>query len=155
MEMQAQQWTVSGLSVETGITRRAVAKALTTCPVAGKKRGATCYWMRDALPLLYSNVSRGIDLREQRARQHKEMADKLEMENAVRRGELVSGKEMAALWETLTTETRQRLMMIPARVGDLVARAKRKTDAKTIIEKEIRDALSGLTRERAGLVPRA
>ena len=155
MPMQAQLWTVSGLAVETGFTHRAIAKALTRCPVADKKRGANCYWMHDALPLLYGNESRGIDLREQRARQHKEMADKLEMENAVRRGELVSGKEMAALWETLTTETRQRLMMIPARVGDLVARAKRKTDAKTIIEKEIRDALSGLTRERAGLVPRA
>ena len=102
--MQAQLWTVSGLSVETGITRRAVAKALTTCPIAGKKRGANGYWMRDALPLLYSNVSRGFDLREQRTRQHKEMADKLEMENAVRRGELVDGGEIAQLWETLAIE---------------------------------------------------
>ncbi len=151
MAMQAQLWTVSGLSVETGITRRTVAKALTTCPVAGKKRGATCYWMRDALPLLYSNVSRGIDLREQRARQHKEMADKLEMENAVRRGELVDAGEIALLWETLTIELRQRMVMIPARVGDQIQRLKRKVSAKKIIEKEIRGALAGFTRSRAGL----
>ena len=154
MAMQAELWTVSGLSVETGITRRAVAKALTTCPVAGKKRGANCYWMRDAGPLLYGNESRGIDLREQRARQYKEMADKLEMENEVRRGELVDGKAVGELFFTLTTEVRQRLMMIPARVADQVARSKRKSNAKTIIEKEIRDALASLTDERSGLLSR-
>ncbi len=154
MAMQAELWTVSGLSVETGITRRAVAKALTTCPVAGKKRGANCYWMRDALPLLAGNQSRGNELREQRARQHKEMADKLEMENQVRRGELVDGKAVGELFFTLTTEVRQRLMMIPARVGDQIARSKRKSDAKKIIEKEIRDALASLTSDRAGLATR-
>ena len=107
--------------------------------------------MRDALPLLYSNVSRGIELREQRTRQHKEMADKLEMENAVRRGELVDGKEIAQLWETLAIETRQRLMMIPARVADQVARAKRKSGVEKIIEQELRDALSSYTADRAGV----
>ncbi len=149
--MQAQLWTVSGLAVETGFTHRAIAKALTRCPVADKKRGANCYWMRDAMPLLYGNESRGIDLGTQRARQHMEMADKLEMENAVTRGELVKSTEVATLWETLTTELRQRFMMIPARVGDQVARAKRKTDASKIIEKEIRAALEGLSKDRAGV----
>jgi len=42
-------------------------------------------------------------------------------------------------------------MMIPARVGDLVARSKRKGSAKKIIENEIRDALAGLSKSRAGL----
>ena len=120
MAMQAQLWTASGIAVETGFTQRAVAKALTRCKVADKKGRANCYWMRDALPLLYGNESRGIDLGTQRARQHREMADKLEMENDVTRGELVRSSDMALLWETLTIELRQRLMMIPARVGDLV-----------------------------------
>lgn len=151
MPMQAQLWTVSGLAVETGFTHRAIAKALTRCPVADKKRGANCYWMRDALPLLYGNESRGIDLREQRARQHKEMADKLEMENDERRGELVDAGEMSQLWETLTIETRQRLMMIPARVADQVARVNRKNDARKIIEQEIRDALVSLSVDRSGV----
>ncbi len=155
MPMQAQLWTVSGLSVETGFTRRAIAKALTKVPVADKKGNANCYWMRDVLPLLYGNESRGIDLGTQRARQHKEMADKLEMENALRRGELVDGGEVAHLWETLTIELRQRLMMIPARVGYLIARSKRKSDAKKIIDKEIREALGGLSADRAGLPPGA
>ena len=151
MAMQAQLWTASGIAVETGFTQRAVAKALTRCPVADKKGRANCYWMRDALPLLYGNESRGIDLGTQRARQHREMADKLEMENDVTRGELVRSSDMALLWETLTIELRQRLMMIPARVGDLVARSKRKGSAKKIIENEIRDALTGLSKSRAGL----
>jgi len=151
MAMQAQLWTASGIAVETGFTQRAVAKALTRCPVADKKGRANCYWMRDALPLLYGNESRGIDLGTQRARQHREMADKLEMENDVTRGELVRSSDMALLWETLTIELRQRLMMIPARVGDLVARSKRKGSDKKIIENEIRDALTGLSKSRAGL----
>jgi phage terminase Nu1 subunit (DNA packaging protein) len=149
--MQAKLWTASGIAVETGFTQRAVARALTRCKVADKKGRSNCYWLRDALPLLYGNESRGIDLAEQRARQHREMADKLEMENEVTRGELVRSSEVAALWETLTTELRQRFMMIPARVGDLVARAKRKSDAKKIIEKEIREALAGLSKDRAGV----
>ena len=153
MAMQAQLWTCNGIAVETGFTQRAVAKALARCKVADKKGRANCYWLRDALPLLYGNESRGIDLGEQRARQHREMADKLEMENRVRRGELVDAKAMTALWRALTTETRQRLMMIPARVGDLVQRSKRKTHAKKIIEKEIRDALASLSDERAGIPP--
>ncbi len=149
--MQAQLWTVSGLAVETGFTHRAIAKALTRCPVADKKRGANCYWMRDAMPLLYGNESRGIDLGTQRARQHREMADKLEMENAVTRAELVKSSEVALLWETLTTEARQRLMMIPARVADQVARVNRKNDARKIIEQEIRDALVSLSVDRSGV----
>jgi hypothetical protein len=149
--MQAQLWTVSGLAVETGFTHRAIAKALTRCPVADKKRGANCYWMRDAMPLLYGNESRGIDLGTQRARQHREMADKLEMENQVTRGELVKSSEVALLWETLTTEARQRLMMIPARVADQVARVNRKNDARKIIEQEIRDALVSLSVDRSGV----
>lgn len=150
MAMQPQLWTANGIAVETGFTHRAVSRALTKCKVADKKGKANCYWLRDALPLLYGNESRGIDLGEQRARQHREMADKLEMENEVTRGDLVKASDMALLWETLTIELRQRLMMIPARVGDLVMRAKRKTHASKIIEKEIREALEGLSKSRAG-----
>lgn len=155
MAMQAQLWTASGIAVETGFTQRAVMRALTKCKVADKKGRANCYWLRDALPLLYGNESRGIDLGTQRARQHKEAADKLEMENALRRGELVDAGQIALLWETLTIELRQRLMMIPARIGDQIQRLKRKANAKKIIEKEIRDALSGLSRSRAGIPPGA
>ncbi len=149
--MQAQLWTVSGLAVETGFTRRAIAKALTGCPIADQKGRANCYWLKDAMPRLYGRESRGIDLGEQRARQHRAMADKLECENKVRQGELVDGGAVAVLWQTLTTELRQRLMMIPARVGDQVRLAKRKNNAKKIIETEIRDALASLTEARAGV----
>lgn len=148
--MQAQLWTVSGLSVETGFTRRAIAKALTGCTPAGRKGNSNQYWLRDAMPLLYGNESRGIDLGEQKARQHRAMADKLEMENARRREELVDATEAASLWQQLTTELRQRLMSIPNRVGDQLTRA-RKRDAKKIIETEIRESLAGFTESRAGL----
>lgn len=151
MAMQAQRWSISAIAVETGFTRRAVARALTDCTVAEVRGNVRYYWLRDALPKLYGAESRGIDLAEQRARQHREMADKLEMENAQRRRELVDGKAVALLWEDLTTELRQRLLIIPARVADQVQRAKRKKDAKAIIEAEISDALAGLTSTRAGL----
>ena len=148
MAMQAKLWTVSGLSVETGISRRAVAKALTTCPVAGKIRGTNCYWMRDVGPLLYDNELCGIDLREQRARLHKEMADKLEMENVARRAELVPAREVAALWRSLKAETRRRLMVIPGRVATEIARPKCSIDVKKVIDREIRDALATLSEGR-------
>ncbi len=154
MAMQAKLWTVSGISVETGISRRAVAKALTTCPVARKKRGANCYWMRDAGPLLYGNGSCGIDLREQRARQYKEMADKLEMDNVARRAELVPAREVAALWRSLKAETRRRLMVIPGRVAAEIARPKCSIDVKKVIDREIRDALATLSEGRNELPKR-
>lgn len=148
--MQAQLWTISGLAVETGFTRRAVAKALTGCKVADKKGIANCYWLRDAMPRLYGQESRGIDLGEQKARQHRAMADKLEMSNAERRLELVDANAVAGVWQSLTTELRIRLLSIPARVGDQLTRAS-KRDAKKILEAEIRDTLAGLTDTRAGL----
>ena len=82
------------------------------------------------------------------------MADKLEMENKVRRGELVDGKEIGEMFFTMATEVRQRLMMIPARVANQVAHAKRKSNAKKIIEKEIRDALESLSSDRTGIAAR-
>ena len=146
--MQAQLWTISGLAVETGFSRRHVARTLTHCAVADKNGRSNCYWMRDAGPLIYGNESRGIDLREQRARQHKEMADKLEMENVKRRAELVDAGEVAALWQRLTTEVSQRLMQIPMRVGEQLTRA-RTCDAQRILDAEIRSALADLSADRA------
>ncbi len=154
MAMQAELWTVSGLSVETGITRRAVAKALTTCPVAGKKRGANCYWMRDAGPLLYGNESHGIDLVAQKARYHKEMADKLERENEEQRRDLVATSEVAALWESLTTEVRSVLLAIPARAAREIAEPTEYAEVKNMIEAEINDALTPLSEDRKGLPKR-
>ncbi len=151
MAMQAQLFTCSGLAAESGIDRRKIAALLARCPIADTKGRANCYWLKDAGPLIWGQDAKRIDLGEQRARQHRAMADKLERENQVRTGELVDGKEVGALWRELTTELRQRLMMIPARVGDQYRRAKRKKDAKAIIETEIRDALASLTDARAGL----
>ena len=155
MAMKPQLWTANGIATETGFTHRTVGKALARCPVVDKRGRANCYFMRDVLPILFANAERTIDLGQQRARQHKAMAEKLEMENAKRKGELGEIKEFSALWETLTTELRQRLAMIGARTAQEFARTKRKGDAKKIIDGEVRSALEGFTRARAGLQPGA
>jgi phage terminase Nu1 subunit (DNA packaging protein) len=77
--------------------------------------------------------------------QHKEMADKLEMENMARRAELVPGNEVAALWRSLASEVRRRLMLILDRVVVAMSRTNSSTEVEKVIDREIRDGLADLS----------
>ena len=158
--MGPELWTVSRIATELNATRARVGRIVASLEPVKKKGRVRYYWLKDVLPRFYGkseadgSPANAYDLAAQRARQHKEMADKLAMENARTRGDLVSADEVADLVEGLTIEARQRIMMIPARTADELTRLRSRAKIKDLLDSELRDALAGLTEDRAGLPPR-
>jgi phage terminase Nu1 subunit (DNA packaging protein) len=81
---------------------------------------------------------------QERARKDKELADKAALENAVRRGELVEGSQIAAKWVEILTRVRSRLLRIPWAAAPLLVGEENQVKIQIVIEDQIRDALSEL-----------
>jgi len=86
-----------------------------------------------------------ISLEAERTRLTKEQADKIEMENAVRRGEMVSADHVAALWANVLVNCKTRLLAIPTRAAPLVLGCKTMPQARDVIERFIFEALHDLS----------
>lgn len=154
--MGPELWSVSRIAAELRINNRRISQAIAGLEPAQIKGKRKFYWLRDVIPRLFADGEDGgnaYDLAYQKARQHKETADKLAMENARTRADTVSASEVATLWETLTIEARQRIMTIPARLADQLTRMRSRAKIKALIDKECRAALSGLSDDRAGVAP--
>lgn len=102
------------------------------------------YIMRDAVRGLFADLrgkaQRGVavndELKTQRVRKEQAAAEKLELANAVKRGELVSAAEVQATWQSITTELRSALLAIPARLP---------IDVRETVDGEIRETLERLS----------
>jgi phage terminase Nu1 subunit (DNA packaging protein) len=70
-----------------------------------------------------------------------------EMENQVRKGELVERGAVEKEWNKVGRQVRDALENIPARVAGLVAAEKSQDKCFQIIEREVRQALEGLANE--------
>jgi len=86
----------------------------------------------------------GSTLTDERIRVAKEQADKLELQNAALRGELVSVSDVRREWLTLATDLRSALLAISSRVA---ARMGLERESAAILESEIRLALGELPNE--------
>lgn len=81
------------------------------------------------------------------ARKEKEMADKLAMENAVTRGELLPVESVAALWVGVLTDCKKKFLALPSKLAPRVI-GKSREQARGILESAIHDALRGLAETR-------
>lgn len=73
-------------------------------------------------------------------------AEKIELELAVRRAELVPGRAAIVLWENAIAACRAKLLAVPAKMAPLVFACKTLPQIKEEIERAIHDALSELHR---------
>jgi phage terminase Nu1 subunit (DNA packaging protein) len=161
MAYQAQEWTVSGLSVELKVDRRTVAKRLENVPPCRVEGVAKYYRLVDAAPAILlpdvkdRRMREGgdvLDFNEERARLTKEQADKLERERLLDEKRLVPADGVRRLIERLVGGANARLGSIPAKLAPVI-RPDDPVTARRHLElaiEEVRAELRRLDVEQAG-----
>jgi len=86
-----------------------------------------------------------LDPMRERARRDAEYADKLAMDNAVRRGELARRADVVRAWEDLIAAARSRLLRLPADCRGVVP-----AECRAAVVPAVRDAVHQALRELAG-----
>lgn len=92
-----------------------------------------------------SSGAGALDLNQERARLAKAQADKTELEAAELRGELARYEEISTHWTRQTAACRSRLLVIPSKVAPRVRVAGTDSDAASVIQSEICEALEELS----------
>ena len=144
--MAPRLWSVSGLATELHIDRRTVAKRLAALP-PDETNGSVSRWLmaKAARRLLLVDgadpEASALDV--ERTREAAARADKLELENATRREELVEVETVSLLWAKLTGETRNKLLGLPSAVAPYLA-GKTVPETAAILSEHIREALEAL-----------
>lgn len=88
-----------------------------------------------------------LDANMQLARKNAALADKTELENAQRRGELIEADSVKAEWETILMRVRTKLLQIPSMAAPVVSIETDPVEIQKIIDDHIRDALSELAND--------
>jgi hypothetical protein len=87
-----------------------------------------------------------LDLTAERARVAKEQADKLEMENAVRRGELVDAEEATAVYRAEFQRCAVKLQGLPTKLAPLIVGCKSLAEVQDILSTGVGECLDELLR---------
>jgi hypothetical protein len=121
--MQAQLWTLSGLSVELALDRRSLAKKLEGLEPdeedENKAGRVSRKWRMARVVAHMAGTATDLDANKERARKDKESADKLALENARTRGELAAVTEIADWYGAHVDRCSTRLDQIPDALGQL------------------------------------
>ena len=149
----------SELSRLTGKTYRVIRAKLESArlkPIESGEKGKSYSWDSvAALEAIYCNVhfaengvERDIDFEKERARAEKERADKLELENAKRRGELLEAAEVGRELSTLLVSFKTKLSGLPSRLSAMVDDADERRrlfiEAKAVVDETLIDMAKGV-----------
>lgn len=123
-------------------------------PIVGRtgQSGANLWESKDALPVLYakttSPASGGedcvIDYNVEKARAEKARADKLELANAEKRGELLDAASVVEKWSTEVINAKTKLLSIPSKVSVLIEDDEERRRIFADVNELIRDILTEL-----------
>jgi len=94
-----------------------------------------------------------LDLTQERARLAREQADAQELKNRTSRGELLPADAVEREWSDILQRVRSALLSITGRVRQQISTMD--TAQATILDREIRDALTALADDRDDALPRA
>lgn len=86
-----------------------------------------------------------LDPNQQRARKDAAHAEKLEMENEARRGELVEAEEVKREWVGICSNIRASLMSLPSRVAKELSAMEEPREIQIHLDKEVRATLESLS----------
>lgn len=143
--MKPQLWSISGLSVELDIDRRALERKIKDLePDKSEEKGGkiyTSYYMSR----VHNHLMGGneLDITAERARLAKEQADKTEMENKVRRGELIESSKVINDVGGLVHEVKTRLLALPSQLSAYLSHQEPGSVESQLYD-GIYEALSGL-----------
>lgn len=91
-------------------------------------------------------ATNGLDLISERARLAKMQADKLEIELAAKRGDLISLIEAIKGWSDLVNAFRQKMLTLPIRASESIPGIADRRNAERILTGMVHEALSELSR---------
>lgn len=121
--MQAQIWSLSGLAVELALDRRSLARKLEGLEPdeedEDKAGRVSRRWRMARVVAHLTGTAVDLDAGKERARKDKESADKLALENAQTRGELVGITEIAEWYGSHVDRCCTRLDQVPDALGQL------------------------------------
>lgn len=124
------------------------------CLKKGEGRGESEYDTEACITWLIQNEIRKLtqtedgkflDYEAERARLTAEQADKVAMENELRRGRLVDSDLVSMWWAKIITNAKTRLLAIPTKAAPLVLGVKTMPQARDVIERQVLEVLSELS----------
>ena len=133
------------LGISARRVRQLVTEGVLTKPLHRRDSvRAYCGWLRE-------KASRGVavvdDLKAEKIRQAREAADKLALQNAAARGELVTASAVESAWSNVLRDVRSMLLAVPSRCGASLPHLTAHDVAA--IDGEIKSALRGLADDDA------
>lgn len=135
------------LSEMTGMTYRTIKGRLNGMdPVGTGKNNALLFETKDVLPVLYGDpaVHERLNLEQERARLAKEQADRVEMENAKERKELLPADEVEPFWAAVINNAKTLLLGLPAKIAPLAAELQDPVKIQKEATVLVKDALAEL-----------
>ena len=107
---------------------------------------AVIEWMvqREVRKLMVGENGELINFEMERARLTKEQADKVAMDNAIKRGDLMSASDVAKHWAGIIVNAKTRLLSIPTKAAPMVMGVKSLPVAREVIERFVMEALNEL-----------
>lgn len=141
--MIPQEWTISGLAVELAIDRRTLAKRLTGLPpIREQTTGAkTTRFYRMADVFAHFAATDALDLDHERAILVKLQQERLRLDLAEARGELVRAPVIGLHWQAMVAAMRAVLLGIPGRVAPLIAAPTELPKVTELLRDEVHAAL--------------
>lgn len=138
---------INHLSEYLNKDRRTITKKLEslTPKIEGRSH---LYDIREALPLIYGEGQNDFSqkrLAEEQLRYETERADKLALQNAKLRGELIPANEISSVMERQHSAVRAQLLTIPHKAASLVIGLGTVIEVKTTLEDLVNEALSEMS----------
>lgn len=136
---------ISRLAQLTGRTTRTVKTKCEGLATKAGDKNAILYESREALPaILFEGLTDGLDLQDERARLAKEQADKYELENAERRGELLNAVEVREKWVEIASSVRSKLLPLPVKIARVAVGSNDLREIESKVRTELYQALNEL-----------
>ena len=141
-------WTLSALSVELGLDRRSLARRLEgLAPVSETTKGKRVdrrYKLAAVVQHLYASEGQRLDLNDERAKLAVLQQEKLQLEIAELRGDLVRLPEVEGRWNEMLAAMRAKLLALPSKLAVAVAPPERIQAAQDRAQALVHEALSEL-----------
>lgn len=131
MSMIVEGHSISALAREFKMSARTIAKRLEGVPSCGKRGTATLYLMLDAAPAILRGAGRlpapdadggePLDLNQESAKLKKAQREKIELDIAVLRGDLVPSVQISDTWVRFIFACRAKLLSLPTTAAPRVS----------------------------------
>ncbi len=143
MALTAQEWTVSGLSVELGLDRRTLGKHLKGVKPIREAGKSKYYYMAQVVQVLRGSSEAG-SYEEERTRLTKAQADHEELKVSEYRGDLIPSGVVSQLWGDMVGAMRARLLALPPRLASKAIAATGLREIEDFARTEVYAALTEL-----------